>query len=234
MRVLVGTILMLCAASLAAAGEWKHGLELQGGMGHWSAYEFPGVDLSGVDFRWRPAFGLGAYVEHPVGAGLTLGAGLAYRLVGDEVRDRMESSGTRYEFRSRVTVQQLTLPVRLEHAVPGVPALSVEVGAQAEYVLKAMEKYETESHSIAPPATRAVGPLTGDAVIFEALKDEYEITGLTQRLGAAGSAGAAWRTRLGGRDAALAGRFEFGLTEAWKNGLERFARRATLSLRVEL
>lgn len=228
-RIALVAFISLCGVGTSAhALTLRHGLELQGGMGHWGKYDIPAGFWEGVEFRWRPAGGIGWCAERGVGAGFTLGSGLAYRILGDEVRSNFTSGGGSVGLRYRMTVQQLALPLRVQHPVPGLPWLGIEAAVQAEYVLKAMERFEDHS---AYPAIRPPQPLASDATIFESLKDEYEITYLTNRLGAAATAGLSWRTKLFHHDATLAARYERGLTPLWKDGLDRFADRLGLALR---
>lgn len=215
----------MLAASPAAALELRHGLALQGGLGHWNE---PSDGVAGGEYRWQPTFGAGWFVEAAVTRSLRVSGSLGWRRVGDEVRWSTDWVGTDHDSRIRLGVDQLALPAHVEYALPFAPAFSLEVGAQPEYVLKVMEKVELP----ALPSIRARQPY---AQIFEDISKPFEVTSYARRLGGSATAGAAWRTRVFARDAALAMRYEHGLGDLWKDadtGLVRRARRVSGELRV--
>ena len=216
---------LVLAAASAAALDLRHGLALQGGLGHWNE---PSDGASGREYRWRPTLGAGWFVDLAASKSVRVGASLGWRRVGDEVRWSTNLGGTNYDSTIRLDVDQLALPAHVEYALPFAPAFALEVGGQAEYALKVMEKADLAAF----PALRARRPY---AAIFEDTSKPFEVTSYAQRLGGSATAGASWRTRLFARDAALAVRYEHGLGELWKdadNGLERRARRVSGELRV--
>lgn len=219
-------ILFACVvlAAPAHALALRHGIELNAGV---SRYDWE-TTRPNLDTRWGPALGAGVFVEGALPSGFRLGTGFGYRYSGEEVRATASSGGQPYEIRSKLRMQGLVLPLRLEHAIPGVPVLALELGLQAEYVLKVEEKYEDNTY----PALRPARP---SAVIFEDLTRWYETTYDSQRLGSAATAGITWRTKLFSRDAALTARYEHGLTSLWSDppeDFDRHARRLSAALRM--
>ncbi|MCC6652787.1 MAG: hypothetical protein IT348_16665 [Candidatus Eisenbacteria bacterium] len=225
--LLTSSLLWLVSAPVGATG-LKYGLELQGGMGQ---YTLDDEWSWAFENRWRWDGGAGLFAEMEGPAGLRFGTGLAYRRVGDVLRSRLTFDGfsgpTSLEFRASLALDQLALPARVEHAVPGVPALALELGAQMDYTLSAVYDFSDLPPLPARPARRY-------AQIFEdvgTIGDGEDVTNDTNRLGVAATAGLTWRTHLLSHDATLGFRYERGLTPLWKDGLDRFANRAGLSLR---
>ncbi|MBI5171168.1 MAG: PorT family protein [Candidatus Eisenbacteria bacterium] len=227
--VLHSIVALACLASFtgtagASGLSLRSGIELGAGM---SRYDWE-TTVPNIDTRWGPALGAGLFVEGELPSGFRLGTGLGYRYTGEEARSTASLGGQRYEIRSKLRMHGLALPLRLDHAIPRIPALALELGVQAEYVLKAEEKYEDNTY----PALRSTRP---SAVIFEDLTKWYEVTYASHRLGAAATAGLTWRTKLFSRDAALAARYEHGLTSLWNDppqDYDRHARRLSAALRV--
>ncbi len=223
-RILGILIACLVLATPARALSLRHGIELSAGM---SRYDWE-TTLPSIDTRWGPALGAGVFLEGELPSGFRLGTGLGYRYSGEEARSTGSIGGQPYEIRSKLRMQGLALPLRLEHAIPGIPALALELGVQAEYVLKVEEKYEDNTY----PALRPARP---SAVIFEDLTKWYEVTYASHRLGSAATAGLTWRTKLFSRDAALTARYEHGLTSLWNEPPEdydRHARRVAAAVRM--
>lgn len=146
----------------------------------------------------------------------------------------MTSGPDTWEFdqRSRLALDEIALPLRVEHVVPGLPMLGIELGAQAEYVLRAVQDNRSDPDPAPTIAERRGVPAARIFEVMGTFGGERELTFATRRLGSAASAGMAWHTRAFSHEAAVVARYERGLTGLWTEGAERFASRAGVSLRV--
>ncbi len=158
-------VLLVAAPRPAGALELHHGPELQGGLGHYTL----GDEWAGAfDARWKWEGGVGWFAEVAGPAGLRLGSGLSYRRVADELRSHVTvTSGPEtweFDYRSELALDEIAWPLRVEHAVPGLPMLGIELGAQAEYVLRAVQDNGADPD---PAPTIAVRRGVPAAQVFE-------------------------------------------------------------------
>lgn len=224
MKSILG-VLSVCVAlaSFAAparARAFHPALELDGGT---SVVRWSGAGDEAVEMHWRPAFGFGVSVGGDPMARISLRTGLLYRYSGS----RMTSTDpylASFEYRSTDRWSTLRVPVRVAWSPSPQGHWLVEGALVGRYLLKATQDIESN----ADPFVRR--PAHSDAIIFESITGERDVTEFIRRGDVAVGAGLGWRGKISGRVTTLTLRFEQGLYDIELGAPDSDAREQVVSM----
>ncbi|MFN8589225.1 MAG: outer membrane beta-barrel protein [Candidatus Eisenbacteria bacterium] len=190
----------LSLATAAHAARFHPALELEGGAGTITFSADEGTD--GVHPKFGPSFGVGVTVGADPAARFAVRTGAFYR----HSRSRWEFDGSSYPAAYRTTTRLSTLrvPVRVSFAPAAAGHWRLEGGVTGRWLFKATRDLEM---SDAIP----LRPEHADAVIFESLGGEADVTDRTRRGDVLLSVGAGWHGVIAGHDTGCTARFEQGL-----------------------
>ncbi|MCC6652790.1 MAG: hypothetical protein IT348_16680 [Candidatus Eisenbacteria bacterium] len=207
-------------AAPAHALSFHPALELEGGT---SIVMRSGAGASEAEMHWRPEYGFGVSVGADPMARVSVRTGLLYRYSGSRMTPT-DPYLSGFNYRSTDRWSTLRVPVRVAWSPSPEGHWLVEGALVGRYLLKATQDIETDAY----PFIRR--PLNSEAIIFESLTGERDVTEFVRRGDVAVGAGLGWRGRLSGRVTTLTLRMEQGIYDVELGSTNSDAREQTFSL----
>lgn len=215
-------ILFACAvlAAPAHARSFHPALELEGGT---SRHLRTGTGADELGVHLRPEYGFGVSVGSDPMARLSVRTGLTYRYSGSRMTPT-EPFFADLGFRSTERWSSLRVPVRLAWSPSPEGHWLVEGALVGRYLLKATQDIEADTWQFVRR------PANSDAVIFESIMGEVDMTEFVRRGDVVLGAGLGWRGKLSGHVTMLMLRAEQGLYDIELGPSDSEVREQTFSL----
>lgn len=216
---LLAALLVFGAAATAARAfpMPRPGLEatISGGR---SSYPEDGFGSDLLHDKVAAGYGVGGTLAWKPAGPLSVETGLRYAL-DTERRDLsfVFTGGSAWEIVQRTRLHRLGVPVRMLFALPFVRGLSVEAGAETQYLLLARRDDEQHGNGLIifarTPGDRIAAPA---AIIFEDYTGQNDITSLYPRWNLAVTGGLGWAFPVGRVSAEVRARYLHGVSDQTK------------------